>query len=155
MFSLLQRGQGPSLPLGLLLYLYLFLATVNAQEESSDTESQTECVRPTGNYNIGARVGAIFIVLCTSSIGMDSRGSSFTELPFQNVPILTCQHYSGFWTPPAFQTLNHQSYQSILYGHQTIWHWCYCRYRIYSRMFSYTLFSFTIHFILTLSTASR
>ena len=74
---------------------------------------------------------------------------SFSELPFQNSPDtkLTCQHYSGFWTSPAFQAHNHQSYQSILHSHQAIWHWCYCRYRLYSRMSSCALFSFTIHFI--------
>lgn len=82
MISSPQRGEGtpqrriPSLTFGLLLLLCLFSVTVNA-EEGSDTELQTECTRPISDYNVRVRVGAIFIVLCTSSIGMDSRGSSF------------------------------------------------------------------------------
>lgn len=66
-----QRGCIPSLTSGLLLFLCLFLATVNAQNDSSGTDLPV-CKRPTEDYNIGARVGAIFIVLCTSSIGTGS-----------------------------------------------------------------------------------
>lgn len=69
---------------------------------------------------------------------------SFFFFRFQ---LLRWQYYSGFWATTAVKAPKLQTYQYSLYDYQAIWHWCYCRYCIYSCMSSCILFYSQFHFI--------
>lgn len=98
-------------------------------DQQTVTDPAIQCVMSEQDYNKKLRIGTIFIVLVTSSIG---KSSYLHRLTYSRMKVLNWCGFSCLWTNSAVENNKPKVRWLGLYYHQTIRYWCHHRNRLHS-----------------------